>query len=107
MYLQAFGSNGYVDFYLNKKRWAIELLRDSSDVNQHLARFRPGGLYHSMLQNGSIQAYIVVDLRGPHQPSRSYSTPPDLFTFNFDGDYTTAIFVHEGKPDGELLIIGG
>ena len=115
-HLQAFGSNGYVDFYLSGKRWVIELLRDSNNVKEHLARFDPGGLYHPMLENGSILAYAVVNLRGPEAASSTERNSggdehlgfANLLTFTFDNDYRTAVFTREGKPDeGELLLIGG
>ncbi|CAI2182646.1 12793_t:CDS:2, partial [Funneliformis geosporum] len=35
-----FGSNGYIDFYVNNKnKWAIELLRDGNKLQEHQQRF--------------------------------------------------------------------
>ena len=85
------------------------MLRDSNDINEHLARFRPGGLYHPMMLSGDVVAYVVVDLRGPKAASSPHNSEhlASLLTFTFNHDYTMAVFTHEGKPDGDLLSIGG
>jgi hypothetical protein len=57
-----FGSEGYLDFWINSKhRWGFELLRDGDRMKQHLARFQPDGMYADMLDE--IKEWLVIDLR--------------------------------------------
>src|SRR4051794_31286783 len=39
-------SSGRVDFQIKPVRWAIECVRDGDRIEEHIARFRPGGRYH-------------------------------------------------------------
>ena len=57
-----FGSNGYLDFYVNDKRnWAIELLRDGDVSREHQQRFHEDGLYSSILQ--AAKEWAIIDIR--------------------------------------------
>lgn len=57
-----FGSNRYVDFYVNGTlQWAIELLREGSKSAEHEDRFKPGGLYYTMKSH--IKEYVILDFR--------------------------------------------
>ena len=35
-----------VDFQIPEKKWAVELLRDHSRVDEHISRFKEGRKYH-------------------------------------------------------------
>ena len=54
-----------MDFWITEANWAIELLRDGSDMREHEKRFEAGGKYADM----PYENFAVVDLRSP--PSRS------------------------------------
>jgi hypothetical protein len=57
-----FGSNGYLDFYVNDKRnWAIELLRDGDVSREHQQRFHEDGLYSSILE--AAKEWAIIDIR--------------------------------------------
>ena len=56
-----FGSaKGRVDFFVNSKKWAIELLRNNDRIQEHLARFAPEGKYRKILDAAD---YIIIDFR--------------------------------------------
>jgi len=56
-----FGSaKGRVDFFVDSKKWAIEVLRNGDRIEEHLARFAPGGRYCKMLD---AVDYISLDFR--------------------------------------------
>ncbi len=96
---QVFNSSGFVDFYLSKSKWAIELLRDGDRVNEHIGRFQEGGAYHNMVTAGLIKAYAVIDLRNPQakQQQANRGNVPNLTTVNFDEGYKSAKIVSEGR----------
>ena len=56
-----FGSaKGRVDFFVNSKNWAIELLQNSDRIEEHLARFAPEGKYQRILDAAD---YIILNFR--------------------------------------------
>ncbi len=56
-----FGSaKGRVDFFVDSKKWAIEVLRNGDRIEEHLARFAPEGRYCKMLDAAD---YIFLDFR--------------------------------------------
>lgn len=61
-YMIKAGTNGgTIDFLVAQKKWGLELLRDRDRICQHMARFEPGGQYFSMIQNGEMEQYAVLD----------------------------------------------
>ncbi|POM65708.1 Crinkler (CRN) family protein [Phytophthora palmivora] len=56
-----FGSTGFIDFtvHCGDDFWGIELLRDGSNLDEHIDRFAPGGPY-SLLE---LSDYCLVDFR--------------------------------------------
>lgn len=54
---------GRVDFRVRTMPWAVEILRDGINIEEHLARFKPGGNYYPWLQAQEIQDYVVLDFR--------------------------------------------
>jgi len=78
---------GWVDFWIEGKAWAVELLCDGGDLSEHEKRFEPGGKYSLE----GLKAYAVVDLRGPGAP-RPKKRPEQCRTFfvTFNEGYATA-----------------
>jgi hypothetical protein len=56
-------SNGQVDFYIKSVKWAIECVREGDRLDQHIARFQPGGLYYPLIATEEILDYILLDFR--------------------------------------------
>ena len=56
-------SRGQVDFQIKSVKWAIECVREGNDLDDHIARFQPGGRYHKWMISGEIQEYIILDFR--------------------------------------------
>ncbi|KAL4937462.1 hypothetical protein BDV06DRAFT_215887 [Aspergillus oleicola] len=78
--------DGRVDFYIPEKKWAIELLRDHDRVYEHVSRFKAGGSYHSWIEDGMIDDWIIIDC-ATSPPASEYSEPR-LWTAVFTDDYT-------------------
>ena len=55
---------GRVDFFIRERRWAIECIRDGSQVEEHLGRFRAGGKYCGLL----MQDRVIIDFRKNSRP---------------------------------------
>ncbi|KAL2814813.1 hypothetical protein BJX63DRAFT_431203 [Aspergillus granulosus] len=53
--------DGRVDFWINKKKWAIELLRDHNRIDEHIARFYKDGKYYNWIKDKMISDWIVVN----------------------------------------------
>ncbi|EEY65446.1 Crinkler (CRN) family protein [Phytophthora infestans T30-4] len=56
-----FGSSGFVDFTIHGGDifWGIELLREASNLAEHIKRFSPGGRYSSL----PLTAFCLIDFR--------------------------------------------
>lgn len=54
---------GRVDFQVRGTHWAIEIVRDGDNIDEHIERFRPGGRYHPWLQDKEIRDYAILDFR--------------------------------------------
>lgn len=65
--------NGRVDFYIPEKKWAIELLRDHDRVDEHIARFKTGGRYHSWFMDKMVNDWLIIDC--------AFSTSNGMFLF--------------------------
>jgi hypothetical protein len=53
---------GRADFFIPKKKWAIELLADFDRLDDHLLRFEPNGTYHSWIQKKGIVQHITINI---------------------------------------------
>jgi hypothetical protein len=62
---------GRADFFIPKKKWAIELVADFDRLDEHLKRFLPGpkGRYHSWITGNEVTDYIVINLT--HETKKS------------------------------------
>nr|CAG8509279.1 14246_t:CDS:2 [Entrophospora candida] len=56
-----FGCDGYIDFYVDKLEWAIELLRDGKDMTKHSRRFEPVGKYKEIVRYA--KSIAIIDIR--------------------------------------------
>jgi len=71
-----FGSSGFIDFYVDDARdWAIELLRDGNDVEEHCRRFEADNVYGPIV--GIAKEYAIIDIRQsqkelPRSPKREF-----------------------------------
>jgi len=46
-----FGSSGFLDFYIPQLCWSFELVRFNMKLEEHLDRFRKGGVYYELSHN--------------------------------------------------------
>ncbi|KAL4814738.1 hypothetical protein BDW67DRAFT_176907 [Aspergillus spinulosporus] len=74
---------GTIDFLVPQKKWGLELLRDRDRISQHMARFEPGGQYYTMIQNGKMEQYAVLDFT---------DKPPQKFRPEFRGHLYHVVF---------------
>ena len=77
-----------VDFWVSPENWAVELLRDGSDLREHELRFETGGRYHGL----PMTAYAVVDFRSQPaaQPRLPRQAPNNTYFVIFAPDYSSA-----------------
>ncbi|KAL2821050.1 hypothetical protein BJX63DRAFT_418092 [Aspergillus granulosus] len=54
-------SQGRIDFWIPERRWAIELLRDHNEINEHIARFHMGGKYYNWIMDSTIRDWMVIN----------------------------------------------
>ena len=54
---------GRVDFVVRQMHWAMECVRDGQGIEEHVARFHPGGRYYKWLQTGEIRDFVILDFR--------------------------------------------
>ena len=67
--------DGRVDFYIPEKKWAIELLRDHGEVDEHISRFKVGGKYHPWLEEKMIEDWIIIDCATSLSPKGMFLVP--------------------------------
>lgn len=54
---------GRVDFRVNSVKWAIECVREGDRLEDHIARFLPGGKYYRWILSKQIEDFILLDFR--------------------------------------------
>ena len=74
--------------------WAIELLRDGSNLREHESRFEPGGKYSTM----PMGSYAVLDFRShsSSQPKHLSFATSNTHLVVFSSDYGQATLHHNG-----------
>jgi hypothetical protein len=131
--MQAFGSEGYVDFYIPDPyrecfqglvlfggRWgmwlimlmslhpsdiAMEIIRDGIDINKHLERFTNPGIYKPLLDCGAVEQWAVVDFRCPRLgPPRTRH--PNLISVVFTHAFERAHVSRNGQLLQEVVLQG-
>eukprot|EP01132_Coremiostelium_polycephalum_P011619 gene11619-14227_t len=66
---------GLMDFYINSTlKWGLELTRQGSKLENHLARFQPGGLYYNFMDK--VDDYLVLDFRSEDKKIRYHKKYP-------------------------------
>jgi len=60
----------------------------------HMRRFQPGGRYDSMIQDGHITSWAVVDIRCPGASKPRLRSDPNLYHVVFSEDFRTAVIRH-------------
>ncbi|KAI9367007.1 hypothetical protein BJX61DRAFT_538402 [Aspergillus egyptiacus] len=89
--------NSRVDFYIPQKQWAIELLRDYDQVDEHISRFYPGGKYFPWLQEKKVVDWIIINCASC-PPTRAYSEQ-NLWTAVFTNCYSDLkVYDHQMRP---------
>jgi hypothetical protein len=54
---------GLLTTYIKSVKWAIECVGEGDRLDQHIARFQPGGLYYLLIATEEILDYILLDFR--------------------------------------------
>ena len=74
---------GRVDFQIEERRWTMELLREGKwhSIREHCARFKEGGKYYPMIQEGCIEQFIVLNFTTSHyrEPMKGMSLGAIVF----------------------------
>lgn len=70
----ACNSDGRVDFLITQPGWGVELLRDGDRLAEHCSRFRRGGSYSTLIRDGVMKDWLVLDCR--HSKPRKYCMAP-------------------------------
>jgi hypothetical protein len=84
---------GRIDFYVNNGlQWAIELVKDSDKLKEHIEKFKTGP-YHKMIS--SISQWIILDFRST--PPRSLE--PYVWYIMYNHDYTQLTVRGLGSED--------
>ncbi|PYH88957.1 hypothetical protein BO71DRAFT_488349 [Aspergillus ellipticus CBS 707.79] len=58
------------------KKWGLELLRSGDRIKQHMQRFKKKGQYFGLIENGSMEHFVVLDFtqapqKKPHPEYRN------------------------------------
>ncbi|KAF7361247.1 hypothetical protein MSAN_01156800 [Mycena sanguinolenta] len=94
-------TSGRLDFFvMGSKKWGIELLRKGDSLEDHLARFKPGGAYYGWIERGTMQDYVVLNF-GTHVQAQTPSPlHPYLYHITFDDQ-----FEHYTVADNMLNVV--
>ncbi len=66
---------GRIDFFIEAKKWGIELVRDGKGLYEHGSRFDVTGAYGTWLPTNDMLDYLLLDFRG----NRPIVTHGELF----------------------------
>ena len=95
----------FLDVYINNLQWGIELLRegDRSRLDEHVGRFQPGGLYHSI----PMARYAVLNFTGRVPDSAVIELyDANVYHLVYDEGYTKVIVHRRGKRTEDWDMIG-
>lgn len=100
-----FDADGRVDFIIDSNLcWGVELTRNGSRLNAHLARFEPGGIYHGLVAKGKVKDWVVLDfcLKAPSQQ------PQDAHVWHlvYDQGYTKVTIHRHGRHPYVINFLG-
>ncbi len=54
---------GRIDFFIPKKKWGIECMREGIRLQEHASRFDVDGAYGQWIGSGEMNDYIILDFR--------------------------------------------
>ncbi len=54
---------GAIDFYLESKKWGVEITRNGDQLSSHYGRFQTGGNYHRWILDGTLADWVLLDFR--------------------------------------------
>jgi len=98
-----FDCKGKVDLYVRPSGWAIELLRNSDRITEHLDRFKPEGTYFPM----QCTDYIVVNfvqIEGTNLERKIMKTDERLWTIFWSAEVSSHMMLFRGKePQAEQI----
>ena len=58
-----YGARGFLDFLLSPLDWDFELLRDGSNLEEHVQRFGLGSAYDKLVKDEVVKYYVILDFR--------------------------------------------
>ncbi|KAJ6510389.1 hypothetical protein C8R45DRAFT_963930 [Mycena sanguinolenta] len=94
-------ATGRIDFFVaGSKKWGIELLREGDSLEDHLARFKPGGAYYGWIEGGTMQDYVVLNFGTDAQARAPLPLHSHLCHITFD-----AQFEHYAVADNMLNVV--
>jgi len=94
---------GYLDFYIDDDlNWAIELLREGRNIENHKKRFQPGGQYYSMMDN--IKKWIIIDFRAADKLIKNFHS--NLVHVGYTADYKQAVITWGNEKQQQISLIG-
>jgi len=82
------GGAGFLDFYLQPYLWGFEISRDENSLKAQLDRFKEGGLYRELLQNGIMKEYVVLNFT--QKSMHNYDEDKHLIHVVFSEDFKIA-----------------
>lgn len=62
----SYTSRGRLDFFLKKKQWGIEVMREGDRLQNHIERFEPQGAYGSW---SLVKDWVILDFRHTQPPA--------------------------------------
>ncbi|KAG8810124.1 hypothetical protein FRC17_003081 [Serendipita sp. 399] len=77
-------ASGRTDFYIPRKKWGIELLRDGDRLEQHSGRFSDQGAY---AKDFDMSDYIILDFR-VQVPKKSHANIANLYHVVFQDNFS-------------------
>lgn len=109
--MQMFGADGYVDFSLHRLKgpsaglprediWAIEIVRDHDNIDEHVSRFQEGsGKYHCM----PMAKWIIIDFCSPG--TKLDKLRQNVISFHFDRDsYSSGQLIYSDGREKRLML---
>ncbi|KAG0563070.1 hypothetical protein M758_8G001700 [Ceratodon purpureus] len=99
-----FGAEGYLDYLLSPCGWGFELLRDGTNMKEHIERFEPDGIYSKLLEDKVVKDYVILDLRMKpfSQPIQSSHAVHVVFSDDFN-----MATLHTLGSEPEVLYVRG
>ncbi|KAJ7512763.1 hypothetical protein B0H11DRAFT_2213327 [Mycena galericulata] len=77
--------SGRVDIHIQgNKKWGIAVLREGDRIENHLQRFEPGGAYHTWIQKGAVEEYVVLNFEESPTAQKKLLHHPTIYHVSFD-----------------------